>query len=167
MTKKRILQLPAADPDPHEIIARIRELVQTVQGFVHLTPSYRRQINSAATLPDHFYLIGGAAIDDHECMSSIAKLNGAQVRNMLTSSDALKGLANELELLAKGVRSTAAARRAYVGERLLLAYEVAKRMNRTRSREEYIAYVDQMRDILRSRRKRRKGATEEPAPEES
>jgi hypothetical protein len=155
----------ASDPDPGEILERVRSLIQSVNGFVHLTPSWRRKINSAATLPDRFYQLGSLALDANEWLANTSQLSGPEVRSSMDFSGRVLSLASELELLAKGLRSTAAARRGSVGERLLFAYTVGRRYNRTEGAE-VIPYIEEMEAILRARRRRRGTKTEEGEPED-
>lgn len=155
----------ASDPDPSEVLAQVRGLIQSVNGFVHLTPSWRRKINSAATLPDEFYQLGSIALDANEWLAKTSQLTGPEVRGSLDFSGRVIDLARELELLAKGLRSTAAARRGSVGERLLLAYTVGRRYNRTEGAE-VIPHIEEMEAILRARRRRRGTKTEEGEPED-
>ena len=157
----------SSDPDPAAMIEQVRSLIQSVKGFVHLTPSWRRKINSAATLPKDFYRIGAIALDDHEWLANTGRVSGAEIRDALDFSAGVDSLATELELLAKGLRSTAAARLGHVGQRLLLVYTVARRHNRTIG-VELVPQVEKMEAILRARRRRGRGkASAQPMPEEA
>lgn len=156
---------PSPDPDPVEMMEQARSLIQSVKGFVHLTPSWRRKINSAATLPRDFYTLGAVVLDEHEWLANTARVTGSEVRRALDASVGLLSLASELELLAKGLRSTAAARVGHVGQRLLLVYTVA-RHNRN-SGEEQIPEIEQMEAILRARRRRGRRRAEPTAPDEA
>ncbi len=149
-----------ANPDTHELLLRVRELIESIDGYVHLKLDYRRRINTAATLPDRFYMTSALILDVHDWLVSAARVTADESRQVVGESAELVRLASELELLAKGLRSTAAARRASVGERLLLMYNIARHSNRSGNRE-LIGHVDTLQDLLRKRR--RKGAA--PAPE--
>ncbi|MGZ5443253.1 MAG: hypothetical protein ACXW5U_21725 [Thermoanaerobaculia bacterium] len=157
---------PSPDPDPVEMMEQARSLIQSVKGFVHLTPSWRRKINSAATLPRHFYRIGAIVLDEHEWLAKAARVTGPEVRDAVDGSVGLVSLASELELLAKGLRSTAAARLGHVGQRLLLVYTVARKHNRNND-DVQIPQIAQMEAILRARRRRGRGKADPPAPEDS
>jgi hypothetical protein len=157
----------SSDPDPASLIERVRELVQSVKGYVQLTPQWRRKINSAATLPDAFFEVGALTVDSNEWLASTAKLTHAEIHQMLESSADITLLASELELLAKGLRSTAAAQRADVGQRLLLAYAVAKQFNKMNSRDVAIPHIEKMQAMMRARRRGRVAKGEpEPEPDE-
>ncbi len=154
------------DPDPAEMIEQVRTLIQSVNGFVHLTPSWRRKINSAATLPTEFYGLGTIVIEKHEWLANTARVSGAEVRRTLDVAVGLASLASELELLAKGLRSTAAARLGHVGQRLLLVYTVARKHNRNND-DAQIPQIAQMEAILRARRGGVRRKADQPAPEDS
>lgn len=154
------MTVPPANFDTHQLLLRVRELIQSIDGYVHLTLAYRRKINTAATLPDRFYTTSAMILDDTDWLVSVAKVTADESRQVVDESAGLLSLAGELELLAKGLRSTAAARRGDVGERLLLMYNIARQSNRSRGRE-LVPHIDTLRDLLRKRR--RKGAA--PAPE--
>lgn len=157
---------PSSDPDPAEMMEQARSLIQSVRGFVHLTPSWRRKINSAATLPRDFYRVGAIVLDEHEWLAKTARVTGGEVRDAVDGSVGLASLASELEVLAKGLRSTAAARLGHVGQRLLLAYTVARRHNRNTGGEQ-IPEVEQMEAILRARRRSGRRKAEQAAPEDA
>lgn len=159
-------QTAASHADPFALHEQVRALVQSVKGFVFLKAAWRRRINSAATLPDEFYMFGSLALEHSEWLSATSKLTGAEIREALAVSAGATDLAKELELLAKGLRSTAASHRADVGQRLLLAYAVARRHNKTPGAE-VIPHIYEMERILRERRRRRTRKTEPepPAPE--
>ncbi|HEX6086164.1 MAG TPA: hypothetical protein VF266_16645 [Thermoanaerobaculia bacterium] len=143
-----------ANPDPLVVIERVRELVQAIRGYVHLTASWRRKINTAATLPDHFFTTSSVILDENDWLAVASKVTGEEARRVVEDTPGILNLAAELELLAKGLRSTYAARRAAVGERLLLMYEIAKRHNRSQQGEGYIGQVEQLQAILKKRRRR-------------
>ena len=145
---------PLANSDPLELLERVRELIQSIRGYVHLTASWRRKINTAATLPDQFFTTSSAILDDNDWLVVASKVTGEEARRIVDDTPGILTLAGELELLAKGLRSTYAARRAAVGERLLLMYEIAKRHNRSQQGEGYIAQVEQLQAILKKRRRR-------------
>jgi hypothetical protein len=150
-------------PDPHELIERARALVEAIQGFIHLTPAERLRINTAASLPNDFYSTGAVILDQYEWLATASDLTGEEVRRMLEETPGYTSLASELELLARGIRSSLASRRGAVGRRLLLMYEIARRANRE-GEGTYIQEVETLQEILRSRRRTRK-REETPEPE--
>ena len=155
------------NPDPFALLARVRELVQSIDGYVHLTTKWRRKINTAATLPDHFFITSAAILEENEWLIPATKVTAAEARRVVDDTPGILTLADELTQLANGLRSTYAARRAAVGERLLLMYEIAKRHNRCQQEERYIAQVEQLQEMLRKRRRRGKSAppaAEPPLP---
>lgn len=149
------------------LIEQVGSLIRSIAGYVHLTPEYRRRINTAATLPDEFYLLGSLVLDTNEWLATTSSVTGDEVRDVRRYSAGVLELAHELELLAKGLRSTAAAQRGSIGERLLFAYSVARRHQRSPEFEQVIPHIQQMEAILRERRRGRrkqaKNAPEEPA----
>lgn len=157
---------PSSDPHPSGMIEQVRSLIQSVKDFVHLAPSWRRKINSAATLPSDFYRVGALVLDDHEWLAKTARVTGPEVRDAVDGSNGLVILATELELLAKGLRSTAAARLGHVGQRLLLAYAVARQHNRNEDAEQ-IGQIAHMEAMLRARRRRGRRKAGRAAPEET
>lgn len=163
MTTPRVRPTVSSEwPDPHELTERVRSVVEAVEGFIHLKPGERRRINTAATLPTDFYSVSAGMLDAYEWLAASSQVTGAEVRRMLDDSPGYDALAVELEILARGIRSTLAARRAVVGQRLLTMYEIARRSNRS-GEESYVKEVELLEQILRSRR--RSKAKEEPEPE--
>jgi len=158
--------IPASDPGLREILDQVRSLIQSVNGFVHLTPTWRRKINSAATLPDQFYQLGSLALDGSEWLARTSQLTGPEVRSTIVYSEGVIELARELELLAKGLRGTAAAHRGSVGERLLFAYTIGRRYNRTNDAE-VIPHIEEMEALLRARRRRGRTTQEEESEPEA
>lgn len=142
------------NPDPLEMLERVRELILSTQGYVHLTASWRRKINTAATLPDRFFTTSANILDANEWLAAATQVTGEDARRIVDDTPYILSLADGLDQLAKGLRSTYAARRAAVGERLLLMYEIAKRHNRLQQGDGYIAQVEHLQEILRKRRRR-------------
>jgi hypothetical protein len=164
MTQQRLRPAFTAEwPDPHELLVRARELVHSIEGFIHLTPEERRRINTAASLPNDFYSTGAGILDQYEWLAAASDLTGQEVRRTLDETPGYNGLATELELIARGLRGTLAARRASVGRRLLLMYEIARRNNR-QGDGPHIKEVEYLERILRERRRGRKGRGEAPSP---
>ena len=141
-------------PDPYELIARARELIRDVEGFIQLTNAERRKINTAASLPAEFYDVSANMLDNHEWLSRAGQVTGSDVRRMRNDSPGYESVAGELELLARGFRSTLAARRGTIGRSLLLVYEIARRSNRA-GQEPYIKEVETLEGLLRKTKRTR------------
>ena len=88
----------------------------------------------------------------------------AEIRATIADSRLLISLADQLELIARGVRETNADRRADVGKRALIAYGVAKAVNRHLDLVVTVPHLANMRRTLgrAGRRKRVESAPEPP-----
>jgi hypothetical protein len=153
-SRRRRMTDHSGNLDPLVVLARVRELVESTRGYIHLTASWRRKINTAATLPDSFFTTSALILDEHDWLAAASKVTGEEARDVVDDTPAILTLAEGLEQLAKGLRSTYAARRGAVGERLLLMYGIVKRHNRMQQGEGYIGQIQHLEELLRKRRRR-------------
>ena len=148
------------------MLVQLRVLIQAIPGFGFLSKAARRSITQAASVPDVFLQSTGVACDASLTLATSSALTGAETREVLIYTRSYLSVADELELLAKGVRDTVAQFRAPVSERALRAYAIAKRINNPAERALLIPHLANMkRDLGRTHPKPQPDApTTVPAP---
>ena len=146
--------IPDQTPINHEaaanaLIAAVRELVQSgVPGFTLAAKGRRRRISTTAALSDAFLEAVAAACAVHQELASNGGISAAEIRDTLVFSRVNASLAEELRILARGVDDTVAERRNNVGQRALLVYNAANRINRIEDRELLIPHLAAMKRTL-------------------
>jgi hypothetical protein len=144
-------------------IATVRQLAQSIQGFSYAARGRRVKIGVTASVPDAFLLSTAAACDAAPEFSSAVQLTGSQLRQAIDYQRAYVQLADELELIAKGLRDTLAEHRFQIGTLALRAYSVAKSFARPTDSATFIPHLKNMkRDLRKSSPKTT--STPDPAP---
>jgi hypothetical protein len=144
------------------ILIQVRQLTQSINGFSFSSQGRRRQITNSASVPDAFLQSVAIACDAAPELASAAHITSVELRKAIEFTRAYHSVADELELLAKGLRDTVAERRADVGRRALHVYNLAKSFNSGADRVVLIPHLKNMkRDLGKSRSK---PATEQPEP---
>jgi hypothetical protein len=83
-----------------------------------------------------------------------AQLTGSELRQEMSFQTAYAPLADELELLAKGIRDTLAEHRSRIGYRALRAYSIARSFSRPEDRATFLPHLRNMkRDLGKTRSK--------------
>ena len=141
--------------------AMIRE---QLPGFALLPTAQRRRITNAGNVPDDFLEAVAVAIESTPSVAAPSAITPAEIRAVIADSRLLTSLADQLELMARGVRATTAERRAGVGKRALIAYSVAKSVNRHLDLTVTIPHLENMRRTLGRSGRRRRPAQSPAAP---
>jgi hypothetical protein len=109
------------------------------------------KIGVTASVPDAFLLSTAAACDAAPEFSSAVQLTGSQLRQAINFQRAYVQLADELELIAKGLRDTLAEHRFQIGSLALRAYSIAKGFARPTDSATFIPHLKNMkRDLGKS-----------------
>ncbi len=138
------------------MIVELRDLAQSIPGFAYAAKGRRRKISSAARLPDAFLEAVAVACDASPQLAVASEITAADLRSMIVFSRAFTTVADEMNLVARGLLDTVAEQRAQTGQRALRAYAVAKSINRPEDRELLIPHLANMqRTIARGRRRTR------------
>lgn len=150
------------------IIQQLRSMAQSIPGFGYAAKGRRRKISSVATLPDAFFEDVAVACDASPQLAVASNLTAAELRNVIILSRAYKSVANEMNLIERGILDTVAEIRAEAGQCALRTYSMAKSINRPEDRELLIPHVANMQRSL-GRGRPSKRVTEpakptEPAP---
>lgn len=145
--------IPPEPLTPHEITAQammmqLRETVQGIAGYAFVGRGQRRKLNTAASLPDRFLQSVAVACDASSHLAGSSQITGSELRDTIAFARAYTSVADELEVIARGLRDTIAARRGDVGQRALRAYSMAKSINRPSDREVLIPHVNEMKRAL-------------------
>lgn len=136
------------DETAKAMMTTLRNLAQSIPGFTFVSPDRRRKINVSASLPDEFLQAVAIACEASPHLASATEVDGAELREAISFGRAFSSLADELELVARGIRGTVALHRAEVGVRALRAYALAKNINRPDDREVLIPHITNMRTAL-------------------
>jgi len=145
------------------MLVQLRELAQSVPGFAYTPRERRRRINAAASLRDDFLHAVAVACDASPQLATASQISGNELRHGISFAQAYRSVADELQLLAKGLRDTVAERRNDIGQRALRAYNIAKRMNRPEDREVLVPHLATMARMLNRGRKAATPADPQPA----
>lgn len=157
-------------PTSHEVAAsemlvQLRALAQSVGDYGFITKGQRRRLNTVSTLPIPFLLSVAVALDASEALTRAAGITGAQIRDVVALANAYVPVADEMALVAGGMRDTVQAKRADTGQRALRAYRLAKSFNSPSDRELLIPHIEDMKRTLgRGRRKVVKPVAEPKPP---
>ncbi len=139
--------------------AMLRELLP---GFTFLPTAQRRRITTAGSVPDDFLEAVAVAVESTPNVAGPIPITPIELRDAILSSRAFLTLADQLELMARGVRETVVERRAEVGKRALATYGVARTVNRHLDLSVAVPQFNNMRRALgRTGRKKR---VVEPTP---
>jgi hypothetical protein len=148
------------------MLVQLRELAQSVKGFNFTSPTHRRRLAAQGNVPDAFLRSVAVACDAAPTLASSGGVTGAELRDMMAFARAYLSVADELELLAKGLRDTVAQHRAEGTEKALRVYFIAKRINRPAEREALIPHLRNMtRDLGKTRPKAPADAVPAKPPE--
>lgn len=144
-----------------QMIPQIRAIIESLDGFVHLSSGERLRVGTASNVPDRFLEAVAGAIETSDVLAANTRLTPAIFREMIAYSQSGLGLADELERLTRGVRDTIKSLRAEVATEALRVFAVAQKINRPGDREELVPSVEQMsRALARGRKK----TTKTPEP---
>lgn len=146
--------------DALDLLTKVRQLVtESIQGFAFAGPGRRRQITVSGSLPDAFLSSTAVSCDASPEFSTAAQLTGTEIRQAVAFRVAYAPVADELELLAKGIRDTLAEHRSRIGYRALRAYAIAKTFSRP---EEHATFLPHLRNMKRDFGKSRAKAVDVP-----
>lgn len=141
-----VIETPVSnDTAAGEMLVQLRAIVQQIRGFGFLGKGTRRQLTTSATLPDPFLLSLAVALDALPMLASASRITSAQLREVVDFSNAFTPVAAELQLIARGLEETIAARRAEAGQEALRTYSTAKSFNRPRDHEQFVPHLAEMK----------------------
>jgi len=93
------------------MLIQFREMAHSIHGFMHVPVSRRRQIGSVAAIPDEFLQAASVACDAHPRLAVASQVTGQEFRDTMEFAREFLSVADELELLSRGLRGTVALRR--------------------------------------------------------
>lgn len=136
------------------ILVQVRQLTNSISGFGFVTKARRRQITTSASVPDAFLKSTAVACDAQPELGVAAQVTSNELRQAIEFTRAFNSVADELELLAKGLRDTVAEQRFDVARRALRVYALAKTFNGPTERVMLVPHLNNMkRDLGRTRTK--------------
>lgn len=146
------------------MLLRVREIAQAVPGFTLLSPERRRRIVLIANTPDDYLQAAGVACDAYEQLSVSSQLTGAECRAVVAFTSGYLSVANEVDILHRGIRDAVALLRYDAILRAHRAYDAAKRLNRPEDRLLLIPHITAMGRALERARSRTPATPEEDEP---
>jgi hypothetical protein len=136
------------------ILIQLRQLTQSITGFGFLTKARRRQITTSASVPDAFLKSTAITCDAQPDLGRAGDVTSSELRQVIEFTRAFNSVADELELLAKGLRDTVAGQRFDVARKALRVYALAKTFDGPTERTLLVPHLKNMkRDLGRSRTK--------------
>jgi hypothetical protein len=136
------------------LLVQVRQITQSISGFGFLTKTRRRQIATSASVPDAFLKSTAVACDAQPELAAAASISSSELRQAIEFTRAFNSVADELELLARGLRDTVADQRYDVARRALRVYALAKTFDGAADRVMFVPHLKNMkRDLGRSRTK--------------
>jgi len=139
---------PVYEETAMAMLQQLRALAATVPGFAHVPTGRRHKITPTASLPDAYLHAVSVACDASEHLALSSQITGAELRDGIAFSHAFLSVADELELIARGLRGTVAERRWDIGRRALRAYSIAKGINRPEDSAVLIPHIVTMARTL-------------------
>lgn len=154
-------ELPVVAPINHTetargYLARVRALRDDLRDFSFgPTGGPVMAVTVPAALPVRFLEAVAVAVEASPQLALASELDVAELRDVIRFSEAMTPVADELELIARGIRHTVALRRAKVGMRALRAYQIAKGLNRYDDRAApHVPHLENLKRTLRRGRLR-------------
>lgn len=130
------------------ILNQLQAITQSIPGFGFLTRGQRQRITASASVPDEFLLTVALALDASPEFSDAARLRGSDLRDLVNYSNAFRAVAQQFELMARGLTETIAGRRFELGKLALRAYGVAKTFNRPAEHDQHVPHILAMQRAL-------------------
>lgn len=158
-----IPEIPIADFEQFSaaLLIQMRQIAQSINGFGFITTARRHAIANSASVPDAFLKSTAIVCDAQPELGISAGITSEELRKVIDFTRAFNSVADELELLARGLRDTVAEQRFSVADRALHVYALAKTFNRPGARVMLMPHLKTLkRDLGRSRTK-----VIEPPPE--
>ena len=147
-----------------QMIPQVRAIIESLDGFVHLSAGERLRVSAASNVPDRFLEAVAGGVDTSDMLAANTRLTPADFREIVAFSQAALALADEMERLTRGVRDTVKALRSEVATEALRVFGVAQKINRPGDREELIPSLELMSRALGRGRKKSTRTPETPAP---
>ena len=163
--EKEDVVVPDVALNPHAETAqlRIEELRrwrdQIPRFAIPETPDARRKLATAASVSPVFIELTNVAVANQTALVRVDGAPPAEVRDLVSYSDAYVPLADELEALAQFIRYSTTAARNLAGTEALTTYSLAQRLAKQRRYAYLRPHVADMRRALGKQRK--------PTPEEA
>lgn len=136
-----------------EIARQVSTLVEALDGFTVLTAEENIRLAMSASVPDPFLEMTAHAMEQQQKLASAGNTTPAVLRDTIVVSEAYNALADELEMLTRGVRDTTRLLRSEAGTEALRVYAVAQKLTRARDSEKQVRWLDKMRQALNRGRK--------------
>lgn len=164
MSERQVLAAAASEHEARaiELMTRVREVAQAIQGFNFATKGRRQKIANFVHLPDEFFEQMAVACELYPEIAAASGLTGAECRSIITMSRSYGSVVLEMRTQAKGLDDTIAEIRADVGRRALRGYMIAQRVNKEDEKHKLIPHLDAIKRTLNRGRPRKKPEEEVP-----
>jgi hypothetical protein len=137
----------------NEIFAIIREIAATIPGYrAPVSATEMRELIRQSTVPPEFVEQVAVAVEASADLAKTDLLDPADARDAGTFGVFCDLVAQEFEIVARGIRYAGMRRLAATGSSALQVFAFAKSLNR---RGTVVPHVEAMREALRSRKRKR------------
>ena len=148
-----------------EVLTAIRAIGTAIPGYKsQVSAEEMRALVRHATVPPEFIEATAVAVEATPELTHTALLDPDDARDAQRFAVYCQTIAQELELVARGVRYAGLKRLATAGDAALRTLAVAKTLNR---RTLIVPYVESMQKALRSRRKKAAKRVADPGQQPS
>jgi hypothetical protein len=156
------LPITSHEEAAQKILIELRLIAKSVAGYTHVPVARFRKISTTAAVPDDFLQACAVACDANAQLAAASDVTGAELRDVIGFSRAYLSVADELELLARGLRGTVAVRRGEIAQRARRVYSMAKSMNLPVDRDRLVPHITEMKRTLNKTRVKRAPAADPP-----
>lgn len=136
-----------------ELLNDARAIRTKISGFRFGRLADRKRLNLSAGVPDRFLQTVAVALEASPSLAAASNTSAHDLREAIQFSREFLNVAEELELIAKGLRNTIALRRVRADQDARQVYALAKSFNRPSDREPLVPHIDAMRRALVRRRR--------------
>jgi hypothetical protein len=127
-----------------QIAQQVRALVETLPGLVFITAEERARLSASSTISDRFMELAASAMEEAKVLAEAGQLTAADIREVVSMSNAYRALADDMERLERGVRDTDIVARSKAGTETLRVYSVARHLKRPRDTQSPVSTLAQM-----------------------
>jgi len=137
----------------NEIFATIRDIGATIPGYrAPVSATEMRELVRQSTVPPEFVEQVAVAVEASDDLSRTGIFDPADARDAHDFGVFCDLVAQEFEIVARGIRYAGMRRLASTGSAALQMFAFAKSLNR---REMVVPHVEAMREALRSKKRKR------------
>jgi hypothetical protein len=144
------------------ILGQIRALLAMLKDFSFNRPEVRSGLNIRASISDRLLEAVAVALDATPALAAVIDMNPAELRDVISYTQTLRPVAEELKELARGIEYSIAVKRAKAGARALHAYSLSKKLNAPTDSAVIVPHIAAMKAALGPRGRRKAAPKADP-----